>query len=118
MSYEDRLGHLQHGLDVLLQAFYSKQLPDLREISSYGLETYVVALTSTGLAFVLAIPKSRRLLLETLEAIFTIACLIFLIGIVIGLPFGEWHVMHIQIALHDSVNMIGPHAVRAILFQL
>ncbi|GAX73230.1 hypothetical protein CEUSTIGMA_g683.t1 [Chlamydomonas eustigma] len=88
MSYEDRLNHLQHGLDILIQALHSKQIPDISEISYSEFQTWGFALTTTCLALVLALPKSRKLLLETVEAIVTIACLIFLIGIVIGLPFG------------------------------
>ena len=35
------------------------------------------------------VPSIRRLTLQTAESVLAIACLILLIGIVLGMPFGE-----------------------------
>ena len=80
---------LATGYGLVAQAFRNKQFPDLAAFPGDVVQSFM----HTGLIGLVLIvglvPSIRKLTLQTAESVLAIACLILLIGIVLGMPFGE-----------------------------
>lgn len=80
---------LSTGYGLLAQAFRNKQYPNLAALPSDVVQSCMYT-GLLGLVLIVGlVPRIRKLTLQTVESILAIACLILLIGIVLGMPFGE-----------------------------
>lgn len=88
---------LTTGFDILAKALTDRQIPgsiphEIRETWTYTL------LMGLGI-ILLAMPSIRRFTFQTAESVFAVILLLLLMGIVLGMPFGESSYYLLQVLL-------------------
>lgn len=94
---------LGEAYNILTKALQEQKLPSLDEVPRPVLETSAATGALGLLLLVLLFPNTRRALWNVVDTTLAVICLLLLLAVVIGMPFGArlvtWHKAHLIAAL-------------------